>query len=47
MLEIPRRELLKETCTVTDGSGISQQQQLLIGKTLAVGGAALNDKYTF
>ena len=43
-MKISKGELLKETRTVADGSGISERQQLLIlGKTLALGGATLND----
>ena len=43
-MKISKRELLKETCTVADGSSINERQQLLIlGKTLALGGAALNN----
>ena len=29
-MKISKRELLKETCTVADGSNISERQQLLI-----------------
>ena len=38
-----KKRAVKKTCTVTDGSGISHRQQLLIlGKNLAGDEAALN-----